>query len=71
MLLDDRGHTKAIEAGRREINAMVRQELGLTEGNTDVAFLVRRDTTSAERRRAKNYDVGDRIQSEKDSVPAP
>lgn len=58
-------------AGRREINAMIRHELGLTERSTEVAFLVRRDTTAAERRWAKNYEVGDRIQLEKDYPSLP
>lgn len=49
---------------RREINVLVRRELGLEARSIDVEFLVRRDTTQEERRYAKNFEVGDRIQPE-------
>lgn len=51
---------------RREINANVRRALRLDEGGVPVEFLVRRDTTREERKFAKNYEVGDRVQPERD-----
>lgn len=52
--------------GRRAINKEVREVLGLEGKGSEAVFLVRRDTTQEERRYAKNYEVGDHIQPEKD-----
>ncbi len=51
---------------RREINANVREALGLVGQGKVAECLVRRDTTQEERCYAKNYHVGDAIQPEKD-----
>lgn len=66
---EDRAKTiivTGINEARREINRNVREQLTL-EGNGDFhTALTRRDTTQAERGFAKNYDVGDSVQPEKD-----
>ncbi len=51
---------------RREINRMVREDLGTAGKGVEFDTLIRRDTTQAERRFSKNYRVGDIIQPEKD-----
>ncbi len=51
---------------RREINAQVRDGLGLAGKGLAFDTLVRRDTTQAERRHSKTYRVGDAIQPERD-----
>lgn len=65
---EDRAKTiivTGINDARREINRNVREQLSL-EGNGEVhSALTRRDTTQAERAHAKNYDVGDTIQPER------
>lgn len=66
---EDRAKTiivTGINEARRDINRNVREQLSL-EGNGEVhTALTRRDTTQAERGFAKNYDVGDTIQPERD-----
>jgi conjugative relaxase-like TrwC/TraI family protein len=52
--------------GRREINARVREALGLAGQGKVLDCLVRRDTTQEERLFARNYHVGDQIQPERD-----
>ncbi|MEW5683800.1 MAG: MobF family relaxase [Pseudomonadota bacterium] len=52
--------------GRREINARVREGLGLAGQGKVLECLVRRDTTQEQRLFAKNYHVGDRIRPEHD-----
>jgi len=49
---------------RREINARVREGLGLAGKGVEFDTLIRRDTTQAERQFSKNYRVGDVIQPE-------
>jgi conjugative relaxase-like TrwC/TraI family protein len=51
---------------RREINAAIRENLGLAGRGQDVTLLVRRDTTQAERTFSKHYSPGDVIQPERD-----
>jgi hypothetical protein len=51
---------------RREINAAVRENLGLTAHGHEVTMLVRRDTTQAERAFSKHYAPGEVIQPERD-----
>jgi conjugative relaxase-like TrwC/TraI family protein len=51
---------------RREINAAVRENLGLAGRGSEVTMLVRRDTTQAERAFSKHYSPGDVIQPERD-----
>ncbi|MVW78080.1 conjugative relaxase [Bordetella sp. 02P26C-1] len=51
---------------RREINKIVRENIGTAGRGKEVDTLIRRDTTQAERRFSKNYQVGDLIQPEKD-----
>lgn len=51
---------------RREINKIVRENIGTAGQGMEVDTLIRRDTTQAERRFSKNYRVGDLIQPEKD-----
>lgn len=65
---DDRAKTIIVSGtneARREINANVREGLGLTGQGENVDMLIRRDTTQAERRFSKHYVVGDMIQPEK------
>lgn len=50
--------------GRRELNARVREALGLAGQGKVMECLVRRDTTQEERLFARNYHIGDRIQPE-------
>lgn len=51
---------------RREINAYVRDGLGLAGKGKDYNLLIRHDTTQEQRRYARNYEVGDTIQPEND-----
>jgi hypothetical protein len=53
-------------AARREINQVVREDLGLAGHGREFTMLTRRDTTQAERLFAKNYSVGEIIQPERD-----
>lgn len=66
---EDRAKTiivTGINLARREINRNVREQLSLEGTGQYHEALVRRDTTQAERGFAKNYDVGDTIQPERD-----
>jgi conjugative relaxase-like TrwC/TraI family protein len=51
---------------QREINRVVREDLGLAGRGQEFPTLVRRDTTQAERAFSKNYSPGDVIQPERD-----
>jgi conjugative relaxase-like TrwC/TraI family protein len=51
---------------RRELNAMVRDRLGLEGTGKQLDTLIRRDTTQEERRFAKYFRMGDIIQPERD-----
>lgn len=51
---------------RHEINSMVRDELGLAGTGVTLDTLDRQDTTQAERRYSKHYQVGQLIQPERD-----
>ena len=51
---------------RRQINALIRHDLDLMGKGREVGMLIKRDTTQAERRFAKNYHRQDVIQPEKD-----
>ena len=53
-------------AARRELNALVRQELGIYGRGRQFETLSRKDSTQAERRQAPSYRVGEFIQPEKD-----
>lgn len=50
---------------RREINRLVREEMGTAGKGVELDTLIRRDTTQAERRYSKYYRVGDVIQPDK------
>lgn len=67
--LPDRDRTLIVSGtneARREINHQVRVGLGLAGKGAEYDTLIRRDTTQAERRHAKNYRLGDIIQPERD-----
>lgn len=51
---------------RREINNAIRERLGTEGQGLEHLALTRRDTTQAERRHSKNYDIGDTVQPERD-----
>ncbi|HWA37000.1 MAG TPA: MobF family relaxase, partial [Burkholderiales bacterium] len=53
-------------AARRELNALVRQELGIEGKGREFETLSRKDSTQAERRQAPSYRVGEFVQPEKD-----
>ncbi len=53
-------------AARRELNALVRQELGMEGKGRVFETLSRKDSTQAERRHAASYRVGEYVQPEKD-----
>lgn len=55
-------------AARRELNALVRQELGMEGKGRVFETLSRKDSTQAERRHAASYRVGEFVQPEKDYV---
>ena len=66
--INDRDKTIIVSGtneARREINEHVREQLGLKGNGTNVEMLVRRDTTQAERKFSKNYNIGDVIQPER------
>lgn len=52
-------------AARRELNALVRQELGIEGKGREFETLSRKDSTQAERRHAPSYRVGEFVQPEK------
>jgi conjugative relaxase-like TrwC/TraI family protein len=51
---------------RRDINRSVREASGLAGQGFEFSTLIRRDSTQAERRFSKNYEIGDVIQPEQD-----
>ena len=55
-------------AARRELNALVRQELGMQGKGREYETLSRKDSTQAERRYAPSYRIGEYVQPEKDYV---
>lgn len=66
---DERDRTLIVSGtneARREINQMVREGLGTAGKGIEFDTLVRVDTTQAERRHSKNYQVGHVIQPERD-----
>ncbi|EBC1886514.1 conjugative relaxase [Salmonella enterica] len=66
---EDRERTLIVSGtneARREINRMVREGLGTAGKGIEFDTLVRVDTTQAERRFSKNYQVGYVIQPERD-----
>jgi conjugative relaxase-like TrwC/TraI family protein len=65
----DRARTLVVAGtneARREINQVVREDLGLAGHGREFTMLARRDTTQAERLFSKNYSVGEIIQPERD-----
>ncbi|EFN4685938.1 conjugative relaxase [Escherichia coli] len=66
---DERDRTLIVSGtneARREINQMVREGLGTAGKGIEFNTLVRVDTTQAERRHSKNYQIGHVIQPERD-----
>jgi len=64
---DERDRTLIVSGtneARREINARIREGLGVVGKGIEFDTLIRRDTTQAERRFSKSYRVGDVIQPE-------
>ena len=53
-------------AARRELNALIRRELGIEGTGREFDTLSRKDLTQAERRNAPSYQVGDYVQPERD-----
>ncbi len=53
-------------AARRELNALIRRELGIEGTGREFETLSRKDLTQAERRNAPSYRIGDYVQPEKD-----
>lgn len=69
MPVADRGETLIVSGtneARQAINAMVRDSEQRIGTGQSYDTLIRRDTTQAERRFAKNYNIGDAIQPERD-----
>jgi ATP-dependent exoDNAse (exonuclease V) alpha subunit len=69
MPAEERGTTIIVadtNEARREINALIRERLGTAGQGRVFDTLVRRDTTQAGRLFAKNYNVGDVVQPERD-----
>ena len=57
-------------AARRELNTLIRRELGIEGTGQEFEMLSRKDLTQAERRNAPSYRIGDCIQPEKDYARA-
>jgi conjugative relaxase-like TrwC/TraI family protein len=57
-------------AARRELNTLIRRELGIEGTGLEFEMLSRKDLTQAERRNAPSYRIGDYIQPEKDYARA-
>ncbi len=57
-------------AARRELNTLIRRELGIEGTGREFEMLSRKDLTQAERRNAPSYRIGDCIQPEKDYARA-
>jgi ATP-dependent exoDNAse (exonuclease V) alpha subunit len=53
-------------SARRELNALIRRELGIEGTGREFETLSRKDLTQAERRNAPSYRIGDYVQAEKD-----
>lgn len=53
-------------AARRELNALVRHELGIDGKGLSFETLSRKDSTQAERRNAPSYRIGEFVQPDKD-----
>jgi conjugative relaxase-like TrwC/TraI family protein len=53
-------------AARRELNTLIRRELGIEGTGREFETLSRKDLTQAERRNAPSYRIGDYVQPEKD-----
>ena len=53
-------------AARRELNTLIRRELGIEGTGHEFDTLSRKDSTQAERRHAPSYRIGDYVQPEKD-----
>lgn len=69
MPVGDRAETLIVSGtneARRAINALVRSSEERAGAGREYETLVRRDTTQAERKFAKNYNIGDAIQPERD-----
>ncbi|WP_017158660.1 MobF family relaxase [Xanthomonas phaseoli] len=69
MSVADRSETLIVSGtneARQAINAMVRDSEQRVGTGQSYDTLIRRDTTQAERRFAKNYNIGDAIQPERD-----
>lgn len=67
----ERGATLIVSgtnAARRELNALVRQELGIEGKGREFETLSRKDSTQAERRHAPSYRIGEYVQPEKDYI---
>jgi len=65
----EREHTLIVSGtnvARRELNALIRRELGIEGTGHEFDTLSRKDLTQAERRHAPSYRVGDYLQPEKD-----
>jgi len=65
----EREHTLIVSGtnvARRELNALIRRELGIEGTGQEFDTLSRKDLTQAERRHAPSYRVGDYVQPEKD-----
>src|SRR5258708_8189612 len=65
----EREHTLIVSGtnvARRELNALIRPELGIEGTGHEFDTLSRTDLTQAERRHAPSYRVGDYLQPEKD-----
>ncbi|MGH8746051.1 MAG: MobF family relaxase, partial [Burkholderiales bacterium] len=53
-------------AARRELNTLIRRELGIEGTGREFDMLSRKDLTQAERRHAPSYRIGDCVQPERD-----
>jgi ATP-dependent exoDNAse (exonuclease V) alpha subunit len=65
----ERTHTLIVSgtnAARRELNTLIRRELGIEGTGHEFDTLSRKDLTQAERRHAPSYRIGDYVQPEKD-----
>ena len=69
MAEDQRAHTLIVSgtnSARRELNTLIRRELGIEGTGQEFETLSRKDLTQAERRNAPSYRIGDYVQPEKD-----
>lgn len=73
MAEDQRAHTLIVSgtnSARRELNTLIRRELGIEGTGLEFETLSRKDLTQAERRNAPSYRIGDYVQPEKDYARA-